>query len=468
MASNGERIVAAVNLANKALTFRHPMLLDKKGYPKPFCKGVAKFNSAEQGQLKDDLSAILDLKPKSRDEIPKDRFHPFALDLYFKPIGRAVEASRDFDAEEKAKAEALDADTEEQHDAKMADATWIWDAAEKELAAERIAELEAQLAGIVKSTGIRSEAENSITVGQAYEHFKKHTVCKSEDARHNCVRRVGEVVTALGTETLYSALTRGMIVQTVDGIDATTKEKPKLLREFKRFCKEISWPTEADGLGLSNPTSAIKITKPKAEPVEILDPRTILEDAKYPLYWKTLVACYGFGGFRLADAAALDWTAIDWKEKIIRVRPSVTYPDLKSVMSERDVKPFENIWKWLRAWKNETGGKGLLFPRVSPRDNRGKKNEQAQAATWFRTYRGKPSAADLSGALYDRLNVGCEKDAPKFKETALRLRHFWETSMRERGLGHLIESMGGHSNEVGLKHYTRHESIVKAAKVGSL
>ena len=53
-------------------------------------------------------------------------------------------------------------------------------------------------------------------------------------------------------------------------------------------------------------------------------------------------------------------------------------------------------------------------------------------------------------------------------ERARRLRRYWETTMRSRGLGELIEAMGGHSDEVGKRHYTKFAELVRSAKIGSV
>ena len=123
-------------------------------------------------------------------------------------------------------------------------------------------------------------------------------------------------------------------------------------------------------------------------------------------------------------------------------------------------------------------------------------------------YKGEPTASDLSSTLIDAIGeaigMACKlKDGKVIeirtihlqhgqyrfrladdsvlkiaraevesierpKEPARRLRRFWETTMRAKGLGDLIQAMGGHSDAVGLAHYTKFEKIVAAAKVPKL
>ena len=308
-------------------------------------------------------------------------------------------------------------------------------------AQQEVARLKAQLAGVVKATGVKSEAEQAITLQQCLEHFAAHTSCKSVEAKdEELIRRVTAAVTLIGKDIRHSEVTKRMIDKAVNGSDYSVSEKPRILKEAKRFFRELSYPKAGDGLG--HKSASPSRSKLRSAGISYpTDPR--------PRSWKTRSSRFtrklssppfALGASGLPKRRALNGKRID--DGIIKVRATALYPKLKSEISERDVRPFDDLFPWLNKLKAKQRGDGLLFPRVNARRKRGEKAKRVQHPTWFRMYKGRPKAADLSGALADALNKARKPGEPEFKEPARRLRRFWETSMRERGLGHLIQAMG--------------------------
>jgi hypothetical protein len=76
--------------------------------------------------------------------------------------------------------------------------------------------------------------------------------------------------------------------------------------------------------------------------------------------------------------------------------------------------------------------------------------------------------------LVDALEDGDDAEVERLTDStlhlkpALRLRHWWETTMLATGHAALIKDIGGHSDEVGRAHYTQAEAVVRAAKIPPL
>ncbi|MCY3018771.1 MAG: hypothetical protein NTW87_07055 [Planctomycetota bacterium] len=157
---------------------------------------------------------------------------------------------------------------------------------------------------------------------------------------------------------------------------------------------------------------------------------------------------------------------LDAKTGIIHLRATKHYPNLKNEISERDIKPFGNFWRAIAEYKKQATHADLVFPRLwtseQPAEYRRFKN--ADNLTWFEDRDGRPRVVNLPGKFADALESSGFKQA----KPALRLRHFWVTEMEARGLGHLLDSMGGNSARVRQKHYIRHASVVAAANVPTL
>jgi integrase len=241
--------------------------------------------------------------------------------------------------------------------------------------------------------------------------------------------------------------------------------KRRLHMWAKCFFGLLANDTEADGLGLSDPASSIEVPDRIRREVEILDPMDIIK-LDIDDYWRTLAAVLGYGGLRLAEAAALTWDHID--EPYVYVRETEVHKTLKNEAKKRDAKPFPNMWDFLK--KHKRKGKFVFW-----------RNDAAKRETWFREYKGKALADALSVAFKEQIEratsaplaLATENDDGDevFRllelpyEPALKLPHFWETMMRKGGHENLIEAMGGHSNATGKRFYTRNEELIKSAEI---
>ena len=459
---------ASLDLKTGKITFRHPLARDENGYGRIQRRGVAKLPTGMQGQVVEYLEQLLEAKPVTLDkapELPDNAAAKLALKFYFDPLTAPEEILKPPDDATEDRLLARD------HAIERAIERGV-PALFDELAAERgklnralarIAELEGENLVMRKQMGTRGAAEQAITLRKCLAHFEQHTRCRSTEARRPLLYRVKLVVGKLGLDKRHATITRGMIEQAVkDSGPKSDAEKLYRTSFIKRFFRELSWPTESDGLGLSNPAASLTVGSVSAVQrkrresnggIEILDPAPLLKLRKLSPYWKALVAVIGYGGLRPAEAAALEWPSIDEKAGIIRIRPTEAYPQLKSVMSARDVKPFGNVWQYIKAHKAKARNVRIVFDRPG-----------SKTRTWFFTPDDKPRQ-ELTKAFRKALRRAGVKNV---KEPGRRLRRFWETSMRAKGLGNLIEAMGGHANAVGLAHYTRNETVVEAAEVGKL
>jgi len=137
---------------------------------------------------------------------------------------------------------------------------------------------------------------------------------------------------------------------------------------------------------------------------------------------------------------------VDFESKIIDVLPTLEKPSLKNERSLRTIPPFENIWPVLKALRKESKGNGLLFSKQD-------------GSSWF------DQKGELT-SLSTRFSEALKAAGVNSPEPARRLRRWWETTMRAKGLTHLIDVVGGHSKDVGLSNYTDRSAVAKAAKVG--
>ncbi|MCY3018556.1 MAG: hypothetical protein NTW87_05940 [Planctomycetota bacterium] len=581
--------MGSVGLKDGRIQFRHPVVHDRRGYGIIVKKRVGTLPEVEQKQVVVDLEKLLRLQPRLRSEVPEtSRIGPAATDIYFEPLTqqtadteRALRFAKltqffrrkgeELERFKRAKGIGTRPYIPTEYDDEFIDGLvkQIMDA-EQSLNAvlKSNEEKDNIIEGIQKATGAQTAEQKSLTLDECFEHFKAHVTCRTENARYALLRRVRVVLEAIGMKTRHSVLTRKAIA------DAIARSKPGSetealyrARDIRRFFRLLSWPRASDGLGLMNPADALTVgsqitlqrKRQQEGKIEILDPATLLKIDSLSLYWKALIAVLGYGGLRLAEAAALEWDRLDFQKGIIKVRPTALYPQLKSFMSARDVKPFAELWDHLTEYRKSARHSVLVFDhplagsptwfrsdwfllagaRTPAEASRGvdpelgrlfgaahairKKTKRGvveiktvscggvpyrlmQTAESVRLYKGEPTASDLSGALSgaigEALGMPCklkngrsvivrtvrEKNGryllrldsgqalkvskhdvvsiERPKEPARRLRRYWETTMRQKGLGDLIEAMGGHSDEVGKAHYTKYEQIVAAAKVG--
>jgi integrase len=502
----------ATILNSGMISFRHPLVPDSEGYGKVIRKGVGKLPKGEQYKIEEGIEKLLVLKPLTLDDV-KEELHPQALKFWFDPLDEAqgndrVESARRTNAEEDRREQIADTQAKYADDPpirfafELAQKIGIPDAygvikrnkdakrlivalASRLMAAqaldlkrlEEIASLKDQVVGVAEATGQELGERKNITLAQCFDHFKTVWKSPSQLAYDVCIQRVGYVIDAIGPKVKQVTVTRAMIESAIDGSKHSDSMKKRLYSVAKSFFTTLAYAPESNGLGLRNPAESMEIpTNPKMKP-QITDPRTLLA---LPLseYWKAFSAVVGFGGLRLAEAGALIWDHVDFDNEIIKVLPTEAYPELKSLLSDRPIKPFPNVWPTLKRWKKAKLHATLVFPRIG--------GEEKTGETWFRVYKDLPNAADLSAAfkgaindaLSDRLLDGLEADDDKIicevldseldLQPAQKLRHWWETTMRANGYGGLIEDTGGHSDEVGRTHYTNVEAVVKAAKISAL
>jgi integrase len=214
---------------------------------------------------------------------------------------------------------------------------------------------------------------------------------------------------------------------------------------------------ENDGLDLPNPAAGLKPgVPPRQGDPEILDPRPLLKRKKLSVYWKALTAAMGLAGLRLAEAASLKWEMLQWpegkKEGIIKLRASPEYPQMKNSICERDIKPFSEFWAILETYRQAAKDRALIFPKPDGK-------------TWLES----SDEARPSGELSKFYKAALESATGKtLEEPARQLRRFWVTYRRLKGLAHLDPISGGHSAEVGMRHYTRYQALVEGTAVGAL
>ncbi len=393
------------------------------------------------------------MAPKSESEIEKGDYHADALEAYFAPLDLVKPKKPSL---RKRIRRFIRADMQQPY------------ASPYELAdlKKRVRELEAERDALGKQLGTRSEKEKALTVNQAFTHAQFFLPCRdgaSPIQRQNVLRRIGWVCEAIGLDRGISTLTKADIADAIQKTEPASELEAHVRKQaIKRFFDFLVRPTNEDGLALSqNPASNIeagsvsKIQRGKQQrgEVEVLSPFAVLK----PLdcYSSALVAVLAFAGLRLAEAAGLAWEMVDFDAKLIKVRASEHYPELKSIHSYRDIAPFPNVWPYLEALKKESNSV-LVFPRVG----------ETKKATWLDTYLGEVKQTYFSIWFRKTLETATGLELP---EPALRLRRYWQTTMRENGHESLIQAMGGNdAAKVGMPHYAKWASLVAKAQIQAI
>ncbi len=122
---------------------------------------------------------------------------------------------------------------------------------------------------------------------------------------------------------------------------------------------------------------------------------------------------------RLSEFAGLLWDDIDEEKQIIRIKPNDVKTGVKTGDSYRLVKPFANVWHHIKEWRGDASGSRFAFPRPS------------NGKTWFTIYKKRARCVALSHYLQDELK---RKNYEPNDKVALRLRHWWSTTMHEKGV----------------------------------
>lgn len=453
-----------VNQYGKIL-FRHPHVLKGK-YGKVICLAVAKLTGEEQGRTKDCLEALLEAKPLIPSDF-KGKADKVALEAYFDPMKIKPPSLKGEDVPDRTPEERF-------QNLEARSSTSLINSSHMNslliTAQQKNAEQEATIIALRKALGDRSEEEKALTLWECYFHAYFHLPMREgakNTGRFTILRRAGAVLEALGLDRPYASITKDEVIQAVtdSGADSDFERyarKQSIKRVFSFLCK----PENEDGLGFStNPAanmvvgsiSTIQKKKQGRGEIEIIDPLPFLD--KLQTYEKAMTACLAFAGLRLAECAALTWELVDFKNQIIRMRATEHYPELKNFHSYRDIRPFQNLWPILRELKALKLHDVLCFPRqYQPSAIKRKRTRE----TWFDLHHGDIKVIELSNYFRDRLE---DQTGLKFQESARRMRRFWETTMRAKGLGHLIGPMGAHENKVGLAHYTEFKTVVEASVI---
>jgi integrase len=475
-------------LKDGVVSFRHPLLPNRPTIRRSL---IGKCRADDHSKVEVSLLYLLKARPTLRDDCKPPvgiELHPLALKFWFDPLGVVIENAKLAKAAlatfllNKEMAGLYHLHNQRAMEQGIIFDPFDWDegtsqfvgylineiknaTANENKKSATILELEDQILALRKATGQKSALQASLTLGKCLEHFQEHSSFKSAETRECQMRRIKRLVDHLKPSTLHSSIRLSDITKAVDAVSAANEyaetEKWQHASAMKRFFRELSYPVHSNGLALENPAVAYKVkstmtlarARRRNGGIKILDPKPLIESPLMPLYWRAMFGIMGYAGLRMTECAALDWNAIDFDQKLIHVRASALYPELKSVMSERDCKPFGNIWPVLEDYRKATEAHEtkLLFPK----DGNG---------SWIKKNKDKFRALHLTERCIRTLK---EAGMPT-PEPTRRLRRYWETTMRAQGLAHLIEPMGGHENAVGVAHYTRNEAIVMAATVPTL
>ena len=492
--------MSKVSLENQTISFRHPLLESKDGYGRVIRRGLAREHpdGTLQRQIQGDLEKLVVGRVVLRSDPIAEGCCDQALGLYFDPLHEQAEARRN-NRREDVKRDVL---TRKIAHLLLPGKTVLFDklvptSMIEELAkkigvlasdhyADEIMDLQDQLNteqaekkrlqnerdGMIREVGSRSHQASTITLEDCVAHWKRHIICKSERARADVFRRVDAVLAEIeirtdegvliskGINSKHCEVTQKSLTDAVTRLvkDRGATEHKYKLRDAKRFFRDVSLPTMANGLGLQNPAAGIKPGTPKIGAKETLDAKKICKNKRLSAYWRMLAASMGYAGCRLSEAARLEWDMIDEKKQIINLKPTRYYPEFKNLISPRVIRPFKQFWTIYREYKRQARHEVVLFdrPREKPPTVGDKDNP-----TWFEMRDDKLTAGiTLPGVFSEALELA----GMKSPEPSRRLRRWWETRMRSKGLGHLIEHMGGHSDEVGLRSYANDAEIVRAQK----
>ena len=431
---------------------------DVNGFGKVTRGGVRKLSGADQDKVKDSLERLILLKPRLVSEIVKEEFHSDALRIYFAPLG--IDPTKNEPKPKQLSKFARGVATGDLTGGIMDNLHRKLVAAEK-----RNFELDATIKLLQKATGEKTKAEAETTLETCLNHFEKYFRAASEEQRVDVFRRVKTVVKLLGLETKYGNVTKHRIEDAVVKSAAVSEsENFKRKQAIKRFFKFLALPINEGGLGLtSNPAAnlyvgsvgSIQAKRIQTVGIEILNPKDVLALKDLTPYHRALFAVIGYAGLRLAEAAGLLWSDLDFETKTIRIQPNEIHKGLKTENSKRLVKPFTNLWPIVSEWKKQTERKkdsDLVFYRATT------------GGSWFVEYHGKPRVTALTHFLRDELK---RRGMMNDKEPARRLRRWWSTTMQQRGHGALESIMAGHSERTAATHYTEREIIVLGAVIGN-
>jgi hypothetical protein len=150
------------------------------------------------------------------------------------------------------------------------------------------------------------------------------------------------------------------------------------------------------------------------------------------------------------ESAALVWDWIDFDRKIISVKYSAIYPELKNYLSPRAIKPFKQIWPWLERYREKKKNDVIVFPKP-----------KRPTEYWItKTKRGSPTIDHLTREMTREL---VKAGAVVSEEPNLAARRYWATQVNIH-CPHLKEAMGAHSKIVHDSHYADSLKVVEQVK----
>ena len=386
------RLNLSVYQSTDVLQFRHPWCPAKM-----LRFGIKKLTRTDRLEFAKEAQTLLDRVPKDRVEAPAG-IRQKLLDKYFKVI----------DDSEMVHVITVGTDGEiEQRKHKDSETQFLMDQLEMATLKRDIGRLKREnrnlrqrVEELTKALGDRTDAEKSTTLQRCWERFQERFQCQpgsKPEQRRDVLRRVKCVLDRVGWDRRFGEIEKTHLAKALDATKPRSEtEKSKRIRDLKRFFTFLCKPKSEDGLGfVNNPAAGLSYLGDRELQRRrrayrgiptFADPGSVL--LRLDLYWRALMATLLYSGVRLAEAAALSWDRIDFDDRVIEIRPSKVYRNLKSGLSERSVKPFRELWPVLEAHCKAKLHDHWVFP-----------HEKDHAKTWFVEYHGEPRLDHLSQSL---------------------------------------------------------------------
>lgn len=442
-----------VNEVRGTVEFRHPVALGSNGYPKKVMKGFKGFSLRAQAEIRSDLQTLLTLAPLELDAVKSMALSTVALSWYFGAIPGGRISSADIDAFNASAAGSgeRDGDSGDGDPAMGLDAAMIVHGLRGKIALLEADVLAKQLTieMLQKTLGLQSTHTKSLTLSDAFEHFKKHFTASTVARTKEVVSSVLDVLTSIGLGVKATEIQQQHLERVLPVNLANVEKKSK---NIKTFFEYLSRNKQENGLELRNPSTYLKIVRPARKDMELLDPKEVLARCSLTLWQQCIVALCGWAGARITEAALVCWSDVDFDTCIIGLKGT------KTERSRRPVKPFPNIWSYLRAYKQACQDTtGMLFYR----DSGGR-------VPWVETRDGQTSSPKLSQMMTAAIKAKFTFKDPDAMPTTL-LRHYWQTEIQKNpATRHLTKHMGGHSQDVADKFYTDALGLAQSATIEAL
>lgn len=421
---------------------------------------VGSLESKEQDKILDSFRTLLRLLPKRREEItPVMELHPKAANEWLRHIINSnplLPPEGDDDPEYqrrlRVRRELSRINSRKENPAEaLKEALEKNDRLESDIASLRqlILAKDATISELQDSLGKGSDQENRTSLKQLHQWFKEHFNAKSERQTNEVVKRCERVCEIIGMDKKLVEITQDMVLKACNKHDGADNEKQTRRQHIKRMFDFCFRSTRAGGLGYrQNPCEDMLVGDKVAGANEVLDPKDVLPKID-GVYLRSVIAMFSYAGLRPSDLARLKWNDIDEKNGIITIREDATKTE-----QARFVKPFPNVWKHLKAYKEiafTSEPDEIAFTRPNSAD------------TWLIGGEDKNEDGSGQNCLSDWI-----KKQPVTKditEPSRKLRRWYQTRMEELGFGELAAWMSGHSPDVANKNYTNWLRVAKAAKI---